>query len=286
MGTTPATFPNSVASFRSDTYNFDPLLADECISISAQLSSGQGILKRGQVLCGWAVGTARNVALSTAGVAGSVCAILAQDIDTGSGSAVTGIVYVQGKFLVTGLIASSNGLEIDSAELWNVGMYVLTVQQRSGLLVPWRSFPATPSVPLPQVLSPEDARKANREQVEAIRAAIDANNAQALPDEPPLARGSQDPAWFTAEFGERDLNKEEAAREKISQSGNDLRLRQHKDLSDLEAKHAKELADLNRKLHDERGQHAKQSDESLKQARQSNGGSIPPVANPSTTPKK
>ena len=88
MGTTPATFPTSVASFRSDTYNFDPLLADETITISAQLSSGQGVLKRGQVLCGWAVGTARNVALSTAGAAGTVCAILAQDIDTGTGGPV------------------------------------------------------------------------------------------------------------------------------------------------------------------------------------------------------
>ncbi len=277
MATQPPTFPSSVASFSSNTYNFDPLLADECISISAQLSSGQGILKRGQVLCGWAVGTARNVALSTAGTAGTVCAILAMDTDTGSGGPVTTVVYVQGKFLVTGLIASSNGLEIDSAELWNVGMYVLTVQQRSGLLVPWRSFPATPGVPLPGILTPEEARKANRDQVEMIRAAIDA----ALPpgdlSEPELPRGFQDPAWAQAAFGDREQTKEEAAREKALEAAADLRAKQHKSLLELEAKHAKELADLHHKLHEERGQHTKQSEDAIRQARGNNAPPPSPV---------
>jgi hypothetical protein len=141
----------STASFRSDTYYFDPLLAGECLSQSAQLSSGQGILKRGQVLRGWAVGLARNVALSTAGVAGTCCAILACDTDTGAGAAVTTVVYTQGKFLVTALIASGAGLELDSAELLNVGIYVMTVEQRSGKLVPWSAFPSTAGQPLPQM---------------------------------------------------------------------------------------------------------------------------------------
>ena len=149
-----ATNPISVASFRSDTFNFDPLLAGECLSQSAQLSSGQGILKRGQILCGWAVGTARNVALSTAGTAPTVCAILAQDTDTGAGGPVTTVVYTQGKFLVTALIASANGLEVDSAALLNVGIYVLTVEQRSGKLIPWSALPATPGLPLPQDAPP------------------------------------------------------------------------------------------------------------------------------------
>ena len=148
MGTTPSTFPASVASFTTNTFDFDPLVAGETISISAQLSSGQGILHRGQVLCGWTAGTARSVALSTTG---SACAILAQDIDTGTGAAVTAIVYVQGKFLVTAITASGNGMELDAAELWNVGVYLMTVEQRSGLLIPWTQLPATPSQPLPQV---------------------------------------------------------------------------------------------------------------------------------------
>ena len=164
---------------------------------------------------------------------------------------------------------------------------MLTVEQRSGLLVPWRSFPATPGVPLPQNLSPAEARKANQEQVDAIRAAIDAGNPD-LPPEPPILAKGQDPAWAQVAFGERDPTREEAAREKIAQSGNDLRLRQHKDLSELEAKHAKELGDLHRRLHEERGQHTKQSEDHMKQARQGNGGThpqVPPPANPST-PKK
>ena len=164
MGTQPPSFPASVASFSSATFQFDPLLAGEPLSQSAQLSSGQGILKRGQVLCGWAVGTARNVALSTAGTAGTVCAILAQDIDTGAGGPVTGLVYTQGKFLVTGLIASANGLEVDSAELWNVGIYILTVEQRSGKLIPWGSFPATPGVPLPQETLDREGKLAGKAQ--------------------------------------------------------------------------------------------------------------------------
>jgi len=276
-----ATFPSSVASFTSATYNFDPLLADECLSMSAQLSSGQGVLKRGQVLCGWAVGTARNVALSTAGTPGTVCAILAMDTDTGTGGPVTTVVYTQGKFLVTGLIASANGLEVDSAELWNVGIYVLTVEQRSGLLVPWRNFPATPSVPLPQQLTPEDARKAVKEQADAIRAAIDAGTE--LPAEPPILGRSLDPAWAQVAFGEREPTKEEAAREKASEGAQDLRQKQHKALAELEAKHHKELADLHRKMHEERGQHAKQAEESIRQAK-GNGQAAPPA--PPAPPKK
>lgn len=147
MATNPSTFPISQASFVSNTFTFDPLLAGECLSQSALISPGQGTLKRGQVLCGWDPGTARNLALSTTGTA---CAILAQDIDTGTGAPVMGVVYTQGKFLVTALIASGNGLELDAAELWATGMYVMTVEQRSGLLIPWSSFPATPGVPLPQ----------------------------------------------------------------------------------------------------------------------------------------
>jgi hypothetical protein len=143
---TPNINPISTASFTSNSFVYDPLYADETVSISAQLSSGQGVLQRGQVLCGWAVGTARNVPLSTTG---SACAILANTTDTGTGGPVTAVVYVQGKFLAPALIASGNGLELDSAELWNVGIYVLTAQQQSGKLVPWSAFPATPGVPMP-----------------------------------------------------------------------------------------------------------------------------------------
>ncbi len=245
MATTPPTFPSSVASFATNTYNFDPLLADECLSMSAQLSSGQGILKRGQVLCGWTPGTARNVALSTTG---SACAILAQDIDTGSAGAVMGLIYTQGKFLVTGMIASGNGMELDSSELWNIGIYVLTVEQRSGLLVPWRSLPATPGVPLPQSLSPEKAKTAIQEEVDAIRAAIDQ-----LPVEiAPLPAAHNDPAWAIAAFGEKESSAAREAYDDAATKTLDIQARQHKALDDLMAKHRGELYVLNKKLREER----------------------------------
>ena len=143
---TPSVNPISTASFSSSSFVYDPLLADECLSMSAQLSSGQGVLQRGQVLCGWAAGTARTVALSTTG---NACAILAATIDTGTGGPVTALIYTQGKFLAPALIASGNGLELDAAELWNVGIYVVTAQQQSGKLVPWSNLPTTPGVPMP-----------------------------------------------------------------------------------------------------------------------------------------
>jgi hypothetical protein len=154
----PSTFPASTASFYSNTFNFDPLLADECLSMSALIASGQGTLKRGQILCGWNAGSARQSTLSTSGQA--ACVILAQDIDTGTGGPVEGVVYTQGKFLVTAVIASDNGLQSDAGQLWNSGVYLVTVEQRSGLLVPWRSFPATPDAPLPQETADPPANSA------------------------------------------------------------------------------------------------------------------------------
>jgi hypothetical protein len=289
----PAAFtpsnPNvmSTAGFWSDTFDADPLVASETVSISALLSSGQGILKRGQVLCGWAPNAARNVALSTTG---SACAILAQDIDTGTGAAVTGLVYVQGKFLVTGLTASGNGLEIDSAELWLVGIYILTVMQESGKLVPWRSFPNTPGVPLPVEMTPEEAERANKEQVDAIKAAIDAFH-PGMPGvpEPPIERPRRhDPAWAVAAFGEREATREEAARDKAAENALDLRQKHHKALDELTAKHAKDLAELHRKQHEERAAAAKQADDSLKQARPQGNGPTPPTppVQPPPAPKK
>jgi hypothetical protein len=275
-----ATNPINVASYSSSTYYFDPLLADECISMSAQLSSGQGVLKRGQVLCGWAVGTARNVALSTAGTAPTVCAILAQDIDTGSGGPVIGLVYVQGKFLVTGLTASANGMEVDSASLWNVGIYVLTVQQRSGLLIPWRSWPATPGVPLPQTLPPKEAREANKELVDSIRAAVEAQTGVLQPETPVRAGRPQDPAWAVAAFGERDPTNEQGARDQTAEESNSLRLQQRQAIDELTARHQKELGDLNRKLHEERAQSDKQAEDSLRQARQADAAKQPQPPGP------
>jgi hypothetical protein len=150
-GANPAV--KSTASFASDAFNFDPLLAGECISESHLIASGLGVLKRGTVLLDGAAGTPIGT-LTTA--AGTARCILADDIDTGSGGPVTALVYTQGKFLDTAMTFSTNGAATDVAQLWNVGVYVLSVLQRSGDLVPIRSLPGTPG-PLPQEIHPEAA---------------------------------------------------------------------------------------------------------------------------------
>jgi hypothetical protein len=266
MGTyVPPTFPKSVASFTSNTFDFDPLVAGETISISAQLSSGQGVLQRGQVLCGWAPGTARNVALSTTG---SACAILAQDIDTGTAGAVTALVYVQGKFLVTAMIASGNGMELDSAELWNVGVYVMTVEQRSGLLVPWRSFPATPGVPLPQQLPLAAAKEAIKDGVDAIRAADSARPFQGdtIPGTP--TAGGLRTAWDVAAFGESEPTPLQKAREDAAAQGSELSEAQRAEMAELTARQAKEAGDLARKQQEERANYLAHTRESLDAAKE------------------
>jgi hypothetical protein len=142
-GANPAV--NSTAGFLTDPFTYDPLLAGECISESAVIAHSLGVLKRGTVLLGAAVGSVMGTLTTAAGVAR---AILAQDIDTGTGSNVTGLVYTQGKFLDTAMTFSTNGAASDVAQLWESGIYVLSVEQRSGKLVPIKDLPGT-SGPLP-----------------------------------------------------------------------------------------------------------------------------------------
>jgi hypothetical protein len=144
-GASPAV--NSIASFSQDVFTFDPLLAGECISESHLIAASLGVLKRGTVLLGAAAGSVMGT-LTTA--SGTARAILAQDIDTGTGSAVTALVYTQGKFLDTAMIFSTNGAASDVAQLWNIGCYTLSVEQRSGKLVPIMSLPGTGGA-LPQL---------------------------------------------------------------------------------------------------------------------------------------
>jgi hypothetical protein len=152
MGTTPSTRPISTATFTANTFTFDPLLAGECISQSA-LIGGAAALTRGTVLFGPAVGTpiTGTTVLTPVFSTGEVArCILAADIDVTAGN-LTGLVYTQGKFLDTAMIFTSQGAALDVAQLWDTGIYVLTVEQRSGLLVPMTGLPATGG-PLPQVV--------------------------------------------------------------------------------------------------------------------------------------
>src|SRR5215831_5295160 len=139
MPTFTAANPNviSTAGFFSDTFNFDPLYAYDTISQSANIAGGLGVLKRGTVLFGPIppAPITNATLLTTVATGASARVILAQDIDT-TGGQVTGLVYTQGKFLDTAMTFSSLGAASDAYTLWDQGIYVLTVEQRSGILVP------------------------------------------------------------------------------------------------------------------------------------------------------
>jgi hypothetical protein len=179
MATLP-TSPISKASFTANTYTFDPLPAAETISQSA-LIGGAAALTHGTVLFGPAIGTpiTGTTVLTPVFATGLVArCILAADIDVTAGN-LTGLVYTQGKFLDTAMTFTSQGAALDVAQLWDTGIYVLTVEQRSGLLVPMTGLPATGG-PLPQVAPKESLRdelrrleaqvEKDRQQIEQLQA--------------------------------------------------------------------------------------------------------------------
>jgi len=168
---TPPTFPISKATFLSNTYTFDPLYAADTVAQSANIAGALGVLTRGTVLFGPISPNpiTATTLLTTVPTGATARVILAQDIDTTAGQ-VTGVVYTQGKFLDTAMTFSSQGAAADVAELWDWGIYVMTVEQRSGILVPMMKLPTTGG-PLPQSLSGQDAVKAMAEEVASIKMA-------------------------------------------------------------------------------------------------------------------
>lgn len=259
---TPPTFPASVASFSTATYNYDPLYASEVISQSAKIAPSLGVLKRGTVLFGPAAGTpvTGSTNLTTVPTGAVARFILAADIDTGTGSAVTGLVYSQGKFLDTSMIFSANGAASDAANLWDFGIYVLTVEQRSGLLVPMTGLPATGG-PMPQVLPPDAAKARQKDDVEAIQAAIAAYHPG---EEPPPPVVTPDPAWVVAAFGETERDEEDEARQKARQAATDLWQKQEKARTELEAKHITEAGKLAKEHQEERLKFIKEHERAVK----------------------
>jgi hypothetical protein len=194
--------PISTAGFRSDPFDYSELYASETVSQSAEIAGGLGFLKRGTVLFGPLAGTPITgaVALTTAPGALAARCILAADIDTSSGE-IMGLVYTQGKFLDTGLIFSSAGAAKDVAQLWTFGIYVLSVMNRAGLLLPMINLPATGG-PLPQAaLSPEDAKEAIEREIAAIKAAGPLPQPRG-PESMPRYRHhpNQQPAWAEVAF--------------------------------------------------------------------------------------
>jgi hypothetical protein len=267
---TPPTFPISKASFISNTFTFDPLYASDTISQSANIAGGLNavgaVLPRGTVLCGPAAGTPVTTAtILTTVVTGAFARfILAQDIDTSAGQ-ITGLVYSQGKFLDTAMTFTSQGAALDAAQLWEFGIYVMTVEQRSGLLVPMMKLPTTGG-PLPQQLSPKAAAETLKEDAAAIKAASFATP----PGEPPapVGYGPKEPAWAVAAFGPREPTPVEAAKEKTAEEASDLWEKQHQTLTELQAKQNAEIAELLKKHNAERTRIEEAGADAVNQARQ------------------
>jgi len=283
MAAAPPTFPVSVASFYSNTYNFDPLYAYDTIAQSANIAGSLGVLKRGTVLFG-PIGPApitNSTLLTTVPTGASARVILAQDIDT-TGGQVTGLVYTQGRFLDTAMTFSSNGAASDCSALWDYGVYVLTVMQRSGILVPMMKLPATGG-PLPQSLGAKDAKAASDAEVKAIKDAIAAfNPLTAQPPEPPTPTGKE-PAWAIAQFGEPKPTPEDQAKEKNAEKADELSVKQKKEMADLSAEFEKQLSDLARKQSDEREKLAKQSADALAAAQKQEAKDAPKTPEKSPT---
>ena len=267
----------STAGFFADTFNFDPLVAGDTISQSAKIAGSLGVLKRGTVLFGPLQGVPITTAtlLTTVATGAVQRVILAQDIDT-TGGAVTGLVYTQGKFLDTAMTFTTSGAASDCANLWDFGVYVLTVEQRSGLLVPMTGLPATGG-PLPQALSAKDAAKASKDEVESIKSTQAAQYAMTVPPPTP-APPAMDPPWYTAEFGERPLTKEQQAQEKASEQSAELAAKQEKDLAELQAKQQKELSDMLQKQQEARDHLAKHEADAMARAEQQDNPPAPPAA--------
>ena len=240
-------FPISTASFSSASWTYDPLVASETISQSAPIAPSLGVLKRGTVLYGPAVGTPITAATPLTTVVGTASprGILAQDIDTGTGGNVMGLIYTQGKFLDTGITFSSKGAAFDAANLWDIGIYVLTVLQTNGQLVPMISLPATGG-PLPQMMAAKDAEEMFKQDVEAIKAA----QGTPLPGDLNAPLRTQ-PAWYAAQFGEEELTPEQEARKQNAEEASDMMAKQEKALADLDQKQQEERSKLLSQQHEE-----------------------------------
>ena len=203
--------PIATASFRSDVFNYDPLYASETISRSAQITgfAANSVAKRGTVLFGAAPGLP-DTSYSNSG--SQARAILAVDVTmppTGPGNA---LVYIQGKFLESGMTFSAAGAAADAAMLWQFGVYVLDVMDRTGLMVP---LPLDRFVQEegPARMDDESRKKAIAEEIAKIRAAGPQppptgpdgeprkdGNGELRRDVPQWREPNQQPAWAQAAF--------------------------------------------------------------------------------------
>lgn len=115
--------PDGLASFSSDSFAYDELVAGETVTTSGVILTGQGVLLRGTILGkDGATGKWSRAAAPPAG-------ILVHDIDTTAGD-VTGIVHVQGKYKDNVVILPAGKTMAETrAALWDSGVYLLDVQE-------------------------------------------------------------------------------------------------------------------------------------------------------------
>lgn len=116
------------ASFSTAQFDFDQLVASETISRGGTMTSGEGAVKRGTIV---GLNTTSGKYTKTDPATG----ILAEDCDATSADAPC-VVYVQGKFLVTGVTFPAAGSHAShTALLHDLGVYLLSVHNEPGLLV-------------------------------------------------------------------------------------------------------------------------------------------------------
>jgi len=148
------------ASFASTDFNFDQLVASETISRGGTMTSGEGVVKRGTIV---GLNSTSGKFTKTDPATG----IVAEDCDATSADAPC-VVYVQGKFLVTGVIWPAAGSHAShTALLHDLGVYLLSVHNEAGQLIK----PNTATVGLTEPLS---------EPVPPPPAAVTLNPTQAL----------------------------------------------------------------------------------------------------------
>ena len=195
--------PISTASFSTAAFSYNELYASETISRSGTMTgpAPNTLVPRGTVLFGNILGVPQTTAY-TVGSGTQARAILAADVTMPAAGAANILAYIQGKFLESGMTFSAAGPTADAAGLWEFGVYVLDVMDRTGLTVPLPLDKLAQEAGPPH-MTDETRRKAN----EAERAAIRAAGPQKPPTGPdgeparyPTHRGAEMPAWAEVAF--------------------------------------------------------------------------------------
>ena len=115
--------PDGLASFSTDSFSYDELVAGETVTTSGVILTGQGLLLRGTIM-GKDAGTGKWARATT-----PPAGILVHDVNTASGD-VTGVIHVQGTYKDNVVILPAGKTMAETrAALWATGVYLLDVQE-------------------------------------------------------------------------------------------------------------------------------------------------------------